>query len=526
MHNCIKDARKFLQANGIDCLLVNSTNEFLVEYNELNENSRYNLTGFSGSAGDALLTKDKLYLFVDGRYHVQADNEVDKNIVTVVKLQTGQNFLDELINFIKEDSIVGIFSRKTSYYRYEILNNKLAKKNCQIKFFGDDPFSVTNREPMSNTISIDSSITGLDADEKLSIINSILAENEGFLVTNLEDISYLFNLRNFTYPFSSKIKAKAVITSDESKFFPVEKMDEYEEFIRNFEGKMFVDKASISLYDWFIVKDKAELIYQNPITKMKSTKNQSELNHYRLCFERTDKTMFAIREFIEKNDNLSEYDIAKKLEEYFYNFGAKNLSFRPIVAIDKNSALVHYSKTDKNTILKDGSLVLIDCGAYYEGGLATDITRVFVKGKPTDLQKKVYTTVLKMFLGAFYYPLYDDVSGLEIDAKARNIACENEIEGFEFNHGLGHGIGINVHEYPPSLSTGELANAVIEDNMCFTIEPGLYNPQYFGVRLENSCYSANREIHSFTNMCFEKKLIDYSLLSETEISQLEKFEVL
>ena len=176
---------------------------------------------------------------------------------------------------------------------------------------------------------------------------------------------------------------------------------------------------------------------------------------------------------------------------------------------------------------------MIDCGAYYEQGLATDITRVFVKGTPSELQKRVYTTVLKMFLNAynFCFPCKEKgtasvLEGFSIDALARKIYSENEIDGFVFNHGLGHGIGISVHEYPPNLSKNEMAKVEIKDNMCFTIEPGLYNEDYFGIRLENSCYMKDGKIRSFVHMNYEKKLIDFSLLSEQEKEWLKEFEVL
>ena len=103
---------------------------------------------------------------------------------------------------------------------------------------------------------------------------------------------------------------------------------------------------------------------------------------------------------------------------------------------------------------------------------------------------------------------------------------DNKIDGFKFNHGLGHGIGINVHEYPPNLSKNEMAKVEIKDGMCFTIEPGLYNEKHFGVRLENSCYMKDGKIHSFTKMNYEKKLIDFSLLTEQEKEWLKEFEVI
>lgn len=526
MKEVIDKAREFLEIQKLDCLIVNSTNDFLVEYNDLTENSRYYLTDFSGSTGDVLLTKDNIYLFVDGRYHIQADLEVDKNLVTVVKLQTGQNFIDELCKMIKPNSKIGIFAYKTSETRLEKISAKLLNKNVFIKLLNKDPITKLNREPELGIKKISKLLTGLTIEEKLKNLLSNLKDNSAILVTNLENVSYLFNSRNFTKQYSAKIKAKAFISKDKTLLFTPDKMESYEKYIKNYKGNIYVEKSTINAHDYELIKDRAKIFDVSPIMKMKSVKTAEELSHYKECFKMTDRTMYAIRAYIEEHDNLSEQDIDKKLEEYFYEFGAKSLSFKSIVAIDKNSALAHYSKTDKNIILKDGGLVLIDCGAYYEGGLATDITRVFVKGEPNTLQIKVYTTVLKMFLSCFNYKLTPDTTGYEIDENARKIEEENRIEGFEFNHGLGHGIGISVHEYPPNLSKNELAKVNIEENMCFTIEPGLYNVDNFGVRLENSCYKDSGIINSFTDMCYEKKLIDFSMLNEKEQKQLEMFKVL
>ncbi len=526
MTNILENTREFLKLKNLDYLLINSTNDFLVEYNELSENSRYFITGFSGSTGDALLTKDKLYLFVDGRYHIQADMEVDLAKVTVVKLKTGQTFLEEFCNLIRPNSRLGIFSYKNSQARYEKLQELLKDKNICFKLLDKDPITKLNRAPLASVDKVPKSLTGLDASEKIDKVLENIPQDDAIIVTNLEEVSYLFNLRNFEKQYSSKIKAKAFLSRDKTLLFTPDKMESFERFIQEFKGKIFVDKSTINVHDYNLIKDKISILGKNPIMEMKAVKTEQELEHYKDCFERTDKTMYAIRQYIEENENLSEFDIAKKLEEYFYDYGAKNLSFSSIVAIDENSALAHYSKNSKDVFLKDGSLVLIDCGAYYEGGLATDITRVFVKGEPSALQKQVYTTVLKMFLHAFNYNLEDKTTGYDIDELAREIQDANKIEGFEFNHGLGHGLGVSVHEYPPNLSKNELAKVEIKDNMCFTIEPGLYNKKYFGIRLENSCYRKYGIINSFSDMCYEKKLIDYSLLSEQEQKWLKLFKVL
>ena len=114
----IKD---FMAENNLEYLLVNSTNEFLVEYNTLEENSRYKLTNFSGSTGEALVTPKTIYLFVDGRYHIQADNEVCHEKVTVIKLQTGEKYLDELLKRVPQDCILGLFEKKNSQKKIDFL---------------------------------------------------------------------------------------------------------------------------------------------------------------------------------------------------------------------------------------------------------------------------------------------------------------------------------------------------------------------------------------------------------------------
>ena len=137
MNDYIKKARLFIEQEQIDYLLVNSTNEFLVEYNDLQKNSRYFLTGFTGSTGDAVVSKDKVYLFVDGRYHIQADLEVNHDDVTVIKMDIGR-FLDELLDILDNNSTLGVCSKKNSKYRYYNLQNKLKEKNIQIKLFDND----------------------------------------------------------------------------------------------------------------------------------------------------------------------------------------------------------------------------------------------------------------------------------------------------------------------------------------------------------------------------------------------------
>ena len=488
---------KLLNKLDLDYLLVNCTNEFLVEYPLLSENARYTLTGFSGSTGDALITPNCTYLFVDGRYHTQADNEV-KDGVKVVKLEIGQNQDDEIKNLIAPNKTLGIVAKKVSQARLE-------------KFSGYN-IRLLDSDPINNFVEKHSKNYS-----KAFVKKNIIFEKPTY-ISSLEEVSYLTGLRDFSQDCSAKIWATLFIDKDQKVLFK-DKNDCYA-FLKEYDGEIIVDKNSINAYEYSLIK--------NPISKpskiknLMSVKSYEELEAYKSAFKQTDLALNATREYILSNDNLSEFDISKKLREEFINYGAKSLSFNSIVAIDKNSALAHYSKNSKDEILKEGSLVLIDCGAYYESGLATDITRVFVKGTPSELQKIVYTTVLKAFLHSYNSNLD---TGFEIDTLAHSI-LDNTIDGFTFGHGLGHGIGINVHEAPPNLSQNKIAKTKIENNMTFTIEPGLYNPKHFGVRLENSCYKYNNKICSFTSMGYEKKLIDFNMLNEQEKKWLEDFKLL
>lgn len=496
--------KKILKNLGVDYLLVNSTNEFLVEYSALSENARYTLTGFSGSTGDALVTKDNIYLFVDGRYHTQADNEVREGI-TVVKLQLGQKQDEEIRKLIEPQKTLGIVSKKVSQARLESFSD------YKVKLLDIDPinnFTEPHQEPIQAVEPI------------------IFTPKQAMYITNLEEVSYLTGLRDFSKDCSSKAYAKLLIKGEERILNPD---------IAAYEEDIAVDKKSINAYDYALIKN--PIHQDSPVKAMKAIKGVNEINQYKMAFERTDKAVMAIREYIESNENLSEYDISERLREEFIKYGAKSLSFNSIVAINQHSALAHYAKNSKDTILHEGDLVLIDCGAYYERGMATDITRVFVKGKPSELQRRVYTNVLKAFLNAFNYecsPLTLPLShraregaptGFEYDALAHSI-LDNSIEGFTLSHGLGHGIGINVHEAPPALNQSEVAHTEIKDGMTFTIEPGLYNPEHFGVRLENSCYKADGKIHSFVKMGYEGKLINYDLLTEQEKTWLKDFKIL
>ena len=227
MNEIIEKAREFMKSEKIDFLLVNSTNEFLVEYNRLCENARYLLTGFSGSTGDALLSHNKIYLFVDGRYHIQADLETDPKVVTVVKLQTGQSQLGEMSKIIPHHAVVGVCGKKNSRKCLEEM-----EKHFKVKLLDFD--GIETEAPDFGVIEdIQECVCGQSAEEKIRNIQKTLDYNESILFTNPEDVSYLYNKRDFSKPYSSKILAKALITSSQDIFFTEEKLKNFDKYIKS-----------------------------------------------------------------------------------------------------------------------------------------------------------------------------------------------------------------------------------------------------------------------------------------------------
>ena len=206
--------REFLKTERLDALLVNSTNEFLVEYNALSENARYHLTGFSGSTGDALVTPKKVFLFVDGRYHIQADCEVNHDITTVIKLQNGETFNSKLSEILAPGSKLGLNASKNSQDRVEQL-----EKIYRVKLLDDDLLPKSPESNCENTETVPEHLCGKTKEEKLSSLRKYLSDDDAILITNLEDVSYYFNSRDFSTPYSSKITKRAIITKQNAELY-------------------------------------------------------------------------------------------------------------------------------------------------------------------------------------------------------------------------------------------------------------------------------------------------------------------
>ncbi|MFA6988571.1 MAG: M24 family metallopeptidase [Candidatus Gastranaerophilaceae bacterium] len=559
--------REFMNKEGLAFFIVNSTDEYLNEYNSLEKNSRYILSGFTGSTGEMLISSDKAFLFVDGRYHKQADEEVDNNLITVVKLQLNQSQRDGIVDILKQNFLknqkLGIVSSKTGFQFYTKLKEDLSALSVEFVEYTKDPIydiipvATEDKSYLLRTLPAD--ISGVSTKEKLNKLAQKLEKTDVLIITKLEEIAYITNLRSNQILFSSSFKAKAVFDrhnlfifcdtsfiNDEIRTFSGENViflpeNDFENFIlKNYKDKnlsMGLIPSFINLETYTCIEETANTIVnieESPISSMKCIKNDREIEHISDCFKKSDKvvnkTIKWLNDKIEKNEKISEKDLSDKVKDFFKKEKAHGLSFEVLLSSAKNTAIVHYTHSNPQKYIKKGELVLLDCGGYYEGGYATDITRTFLAGKDAkanNLQKKVYTTVLKAFLNAYNIDIDENTTGFDIDKKARNIIEESKIEGFTFSHGTGHGVGISVHEYPPAISPGELSKKPVKEGMCFTIEPGLYNDNWGGVRLENTVFlteiNGKLKLKTLSQVPFDEKLIDFDLLNNDEKKWLAEF---
>lgn len=532
----IEHLRNFLSKNNIDGLIINSTNEFLVEYNILELNSRYYVTDFTGSMGDVLLTTDNIYQFVDSRYHEQADLQVNHDYVTVVKIPTGKRYIEALKEYIQPYYKLGIISAKTTKHFYDTLLKEFQTKNITVKLFDFDPVYEYKKESIEkksyNVFKADTNITGKTADEKYNTIKEYAGEDFNIIVTSLEDIAYITNLRSYDFGYSAIFPAKAIINGEIVRIYSDCNLPEigkkyrilpFNEFSKDLQSlsrcNVYIDEEHMSIYDYNLI-NKSNKIEKSYLYLFKTAKNKNEIEHMKSCYKRADDSLKVIYNMLNSDTIYSEYDYYEALIKSMKDQGAASLSFKPIVAAGSNTSIIHYSTPSKEKMVNDGDLLLIDYGGYYEGGIATDTTRTFVKGMPTPEQKRVYTTVLKAFLDAYYNKYDKKASYFSIDKISRDTITKNLKDEYPFAHGTGHGIGISVHENPPVLSTSDLSKTKIVENTVFSIEPGAYKEGWGGIRLENAVYATIEEdkivMNSLCHFPFEIRLVDLSLMNDYE----------
>lgn len=544
--------RSFIKDQGLNSLYIPSFDLYLSEYVPLEDCPRYFVTGFSGSVAEVLLTVDKNYLFVDGRYHEHAALECDSDIVDVVPCPYGVSNFDALIEKATEaGGTLGIFSSRTPYSSYKTLKSKM-----KLKLFNENTIDGLFSFPGNSTNGVISripdSISGQSTLEKL---DELISGGQACFVSATDSIAWLSNCRGYQFPYMASFKAKALGINGELHLFVPSKDKVSKELLQVKElhfhlltslekilqeklkevEEIIVDPLSINTQDHRFLKGLLEEQVhekENFVVKKQSLKNTSEMKHIEDSFNRSNQVIFNVLTWLKrrvlKKDKVTEFDFFNKTNQIYKEAGALGNSFNTIAGSGANSSIIHYKTPSPQKDIIDGELVLLDSGAYYEGGYATDTTRTIISGgEATDEQRRMFTLVLKGWLKAMYAEFPEGTIGSEIDALARGPIKE---AGHDYSHGTGHGIGVHVHEGGYSITP--LSKVKLREGAHGSIEPGLYFPGVGGVRIENTVFvEAHPTIEKmlrFKNLVWigmDPKLIDLNLLDSEEKKLLEGYEI-
>ena len=535
----IKNLRKKFKKLNIDGYIVPKNDEYFSEYAK---NDRLqNISNFSGSAGIAIILKKKNYLFIDGRYTIQAEKESSKNF-TIIEIH--KKLPHNIIKNLNLGYDPKIFTSKN--LKINFLNNILIpiKNNLVDQIF---KFKEKKNKPF---YSLEKKIVGESHNSKiLRIVNYLKSNKADYLfVSAPENVAWTLNIRGYDNP-NSPIPNSRLIIDKNKRLFLIAKKDntkkitkqkkinannvidakDLPDLLYKLKGKKFIiDNKSCSIFYENIIKSKFRILKKDdPIYKLKSIKNSHEINHMITAHK---KDGLALTKFIYwiKNINkktITEVQAQNKLEK-FRKLSKDYLfpSFNTIAGSGSNGAIVHYRATANNTkkiIKKD--ILLVDSGGQYNFG-TTDVTRTICFSNQKQLIKNAYTNVLKGHIAVALTNLTKDNTGKKIDIRARKFLKK---EGLDYAHGTGHGVGffLNVHEGPQSISKNNTIN--IESGMILSNEPGYYKKNYFGIRIENLVYvklfKKKLLFNNLTLAPMEKDLINYKLLNNTEKDYLFKY---
>ena len=538
--NRIKTLKEKFNDFEIDGYIIPKNDEFFSEYAK---NDRLkNISNFTGSAGLAIILKKNNYLFVDGRYTIQAQNESGKNfkIIEIHKKLPHTIIKNCKLGF---DPLLFTSNKLKRYFSNNItlvsIDENLIDKIYKNKIKKTKPF-----------FSLPKNISGESHQSKIKkIINFMKLNKADFLfVSAPENVAWLLNIRGFDNPTSPIPNSRLIIGKNKQLLLIAKKgcvqkiinqkkikrdqiidFDQLKESINKLKGTNFIiDHHSCSIFAERVIKSKFKILdIKDPIYKLKSIKNSSEIKH---MIEAHKKDGLALTRFIYwiKNINkkrLSEVDAQNKLEK-FRKMNKDYLfpSFNTIAGTGSNGAIVHYRATKLNTKkINKNDIFLCDSGGQYKYG-TTDVTRTLCFSKPKQYIKDAFTKVLKGHIAVVLTNLNKDNTGKKIDLRARKFLKK---DGLDYAHGTGHGVGffLNVHEGPQSIS--KYNSTIIDKGMILSNEPGFYKKNYFGIRIENLLYvkkiNNNLSFENLTLAPIENDLINYSLLDKVEKNYLFKY---
>lgn len=521
------------------------------------------LTGFTGSSATVVITNSFAGLWTDSRYFLQAESELKGSGFTLMKpVSLAQyDYTDWLADNVNNNGRAGFDGRIISVTNYRKLKKRLSIKNIDILVDYDIISGIWKERPampLTQAWDFPVSFAGKERSLKIAALR-LEMKNRGIgrhLLTSVEDIMWLLNIRGSDFPYSPLCIAYALV--EETRFclfvdrrkipsllaselmqagvelFPYEEVSEIISSLSDRKSILITPSAtSVSLFNTIpagtgIVED-----ISIP-SSMKSLKNKTEIENTCKVMVKDGVALTKFFYWFEKNYRavpMTELSLAAKLRE-FRSQQEEYLgpSFSPIVACNEHAALPHYSAASggDSPILED-SIVLVDSGGHYMGG-TTDITRTISTGDPSYKQKKDFTLVLKGHIALAEAKFPRGTRGCQVDILARKYLWDN---GYNYGHGTGHGVGycLNVHEGPQSISPAE-NKTLLEAGMLISNEPALYREGEYGIRTENLviCYlDEETEFGEFlkfdtVSLCYiDKSLIDGSLLTKDETEWINSY---
>ena len=510
--------RDFMSQNGISAFIVPSTDPHSGEYVPAHWESRKWLSGFSGSAGTVVVTKDNAGLWTDSRYFIQAEEQLQGTGIQLFKdrLPETPSISEWLGSVLNKDEKVGIDGWVNSMQEAAGLRKELQTYGLELTLV-EDPFQYIWNDrptlPQTPVFIHGLEYAGVSCSEKINKIKESIKSKgaTGIILSSLDEIAWTLNLRGddvhcnplfISYLFLSENKNTLYIleekVTEEVRSYLKEhevEIEDYKNFSKNlkaFSGKdeevlQISPQANEALFT-LASQHTNVTIAPSPVALMKAHKNPTEIAGFRKAMERDGVAMVKFLRWLKDAVKVGE-ETELSVDEKLYEFRAeqenfKGISFDTIAGYKEHAAIVHYEATPETSIpLKPEGMLLLDSGAQYLDG-TTDITRTIVLGPLTEEEKKDYTLVLKGHLQLQNAQFPAGTCGTQLDVLARIAMWK---AGINYLHGTGHGVGqfLSVHEGPHQVRMNHMPT-LLEPGMTLTDEPGIYKAGRHGIRIENT----------------------------------------
>lgn len=568
----IEALRGVMHARGVNFYIVPTADFHHSEYVDDYFKVREFLSGFTGSNGTLVVSQKEAGLWTDGRYFIQAEKELAGTGITLYRMQ--EEGVPSIVEFLLAEAnhgdVIGFDGRVVDTAFGKGLEKKLAKRGVKFSFGEDLAGEVWGERPTlpaHPAMILPEDICGASVDEKLAQVREKMQEKECeyFLLSKLDDLMWLLNIRGKDVECNPVALSYGFITQEETYFFiqkeevtaefrqyakvhgiVLKEYDEIVPFLEEYEyqGKVLADEKSLSYLLYKIVLERTELVNApNPTECLKAVKNSVELAKMREVYLKDSVAVAKFIYWLKKamtegngsDEKLTEVSAAAFLDnlrtqipEYL------DLSFPTISAYKENAAMMHYEATEENhKELAPEGMLLVDSGGQYLGG-TTDVTRTIVLGEISEEIKKHYSAVAAGMLQLADANFLYGCTGRNLDILARKPLWDL---GIDYKCGTGHGVGyiLNVHEGPQGIRWRYVegaSEAVLEEGMAVTDEPGVYIEGSHGIRIENVLVvqkgekNGDGQFMKFENLTFvpiDRLALDKKYLLEEDIRRIDLY---